>query len=364
MKRVGVLAGLTVASPHLVVGAARDRARGPFAHPAAGRRDPGPSSDTVSPATQEHPAPAAGDEAGKANVVLVRTADRAEGVQKALQILGINPFQGKDIVLKPNFNSADPSPGSTHNDTLSALVQQLWSMGASKITVVDRSGMAVTRGAMEQKGIFRLGEELGFEALPLDEMSAAGWERFDVPDGHWSDGFFVARPVLEAACVVQTCNLKTHRFGGHFTMSLKNTIGLVAKTLPGRSYDYMHELHGSPHQRLMIAETNLAYAPSLVVLDGMEAFTSGGPDVGSQAQPGVILAATDRIAVDAVGLAILRHLGTTPEVSRGAIFEQQQIARAVELGLGVSAPEQVQIVTGDPDSESYAGQIRDVLHAS
>jgi len=34
---------------------------------------------------------------------------------------------------------------------------------------------------------------------------------------------------LEAEKVVQTCCLKTHRFGGHFTLSLKNSVGLVAK---------------------------------------------------------------------------------------------------------------------------------------
>ena len=56
---------------------------------------------------------------------------------------------------------------------------------------------------------------------------------------------------------------------------------------------------------------------------------------------GVILAGTDRIAVDAVGVAILRHFGTTPEVSRGTIFEQEQIARAVELGLGIEADEEL-----------------------
>jgi uncharacterized protein (DUF362 family) len=26
--------------------------------------------------------------------------------------------------------------------------------------------------------------------------------------------------------------LKTHRFGGHFTMSLKNSIGIIAKRVP------------------------------------------------------------------------------------------------------------------------------------
>ena len=47
-----------------------------------------------------------------------------------------------------------------------------------------------------------------------------------------------------------------------------------------------------------------------------------------------MIASTDRIALDAVGVATLRIYGTTGEVENGSIFEQEQIARAVELGLG------------------------------
>ncbi|MEJ2748920.1 MAG: hypothetical protein P8183_13600 [Anaerolineae bacterium] len=75
----------------------------------------------------------------------------------------------------------------------------------------------------------------------------------------------------------------------------------------------------------------------------------------------MILAGTDRIALDAVGVAILRLFGTTPEVSRGAVFAQTQIARAVELGLGVTSPAQIQLITGDPESQSYAEKISALL---
>jgi uncharacterized protein (DUF362 family) len=144
-------------------------------------------------------------------------------------------------------------------------------------------------------------------------------------------------------------------------MSLKNSVGLAAKSIPGNAHDFMRELHASAHQRRMIAEINAAYRPELVVLDGVEAFVSGGPDRGQRVEAGVVLAATDRIAVDAVGVALLRHFGTTPEVSRGAIFEQEQIARAVQLGLGVAGPGQIELVTGDHESAAFAKKIRAVL---
>jgi uncharacterized protein (DUF362 family) len=67
------------------------------------------------------------------------------------------------------------------------------------------------------------------------------------------------------------------------------------------------------------------------------------------------------VAIDAVGVALLRYFGTTREVSRGPIFEQEQIARAVELGLGVGSPAQIELVTDDQASADFAEEIMGVL---
>jgi uncharacterized protein (DUF362 family) len=111
----------------------------------------------------------------------------------------------------------------------------------------------------------------------------------------------------------------------------------------------------------MIAEINTAYNPSLIVMDGVEAFVNGGPDSGKRVKSEVVLAATDPVAMDAVGVAILRMFGTTREVSQGTVFEQEQIARAAELGLGVDGPGKIQLVTGDPESAAYAKRISQFL---
>ncbi|HEX9976893.1 MAG TPA: DUF362 domain-containing protein, partial [Dehalococcoidales bacterium] len=73
-------------------------------------------------------------------IALVHTADRAEGARRAISLLAVNPVRGKAVVLKPNFNSADPAPGSTHNDTLRGLVLTLKEMGTRSITLAERSG--------------------------------------------------------------------------------------------------------------------------------------------------------------------------------------------------------------------------------
>ncbi len=294
-----------------------------------------------------------------ARVAFVKTGDRAVGVSRAIDLLQVPRFQAKDIFIKPNFNSADTPPGSTHMDTLAALVRKLRDLGAGPLTFGDRSGMGNTREVMDTKGAFTLAHELDVKTIVFDELNADDWHR--AQGAHWDKGFAVPRPVLKAGAIVQTCCLKTHRYGGHFTLSLKNSVGLAAKFVPGDPYSFMHELHSSPDQRRMIAEINAAYKPELVVLDGVEAFVTGGPDTGKNVPARVILAGTDRIAIDAVGVALLRYHGTTPEVSRGSIFEQEQIARAVELKLGVSGPERIELVTGDRESAEYAKKIRAVL---
>lgn len=287
-------------------------------------------------------------------VALVRTENREEGVAKAISLLGINPVKGKAVVLKPNFNTADPFPASTHNDTLHALVTAIKEMGARRILLAERSGPADTAGVMKEKGIISMGRELDFDILNLDELGSDGWVRVSPEGSHWRQGFLFARVYHEAECIVQTCCLKTHMYGGHFTMSLKNSVGMVKR-------ENMGELHSSQYQRQLIAEINTAYSPALIVLDGIQAFVSGGPMSGTRKDAGVILAGSDRVAIDAAGVAILRLLGTTPEVMRGTVFAQEQIARAAALGLGVTSPDQIELVTDDAESRAFAQKLRDIL---
>jgi uncharacterized protein (DUF362 family) len=279
-------------------------------------------------------------------------------VPAVLGMMGFAPgwLRGQHVALKANFNSADPPPGSTHVDTLRALLQLLRDWGAARITLLERSGMGDTAQVLRQRGVTALAGEFGVEVVVLDDLPARDWVR--VEGAHWKRGFLFPRLVQEAGAVVQTCCLKTHRFGGHFTLSLKNSVGLVAKYDPDSGYNYMAELHGSPDQRLMIAEINAACAPALVLLDGVLAFVNGGPDQGEQVEAGLFLASRDRVALDSVGVAMLRHLGTTPEVSRGAIFEQPQIAHAAALGLG--APE-ARAVTIHPAAGAASERLAAVL---
>ncbi len=111
----------------------------------------------------------------------------------------------------------------------------------------------------------------------------------------------------------------------------------------------------------MIAEINTAYHPSLVVMDGITVFTDKGPSHGPKKDADILIAGTDRIAIDAVGLAVLKDLGSNDAIMEKKIFEQEQISRAVELGLGVTGPEEIEIKSDDDAGKSYVKRLKDIL---
>jgi uncharacterized protein (DUF362 family) len=295
----------------------------------------------------------------KSRVVLKKTANRKQGVQASLKALGINPMKGKNVLIKPNFNTADATPGSTHNDTLVALVEEIWAMGAKSITLGERS-FPLTQEVMAKKEILPSLIKLNVQVVNFDHLDQKDWVLVEPPDSHWKKGFRIARPVLESECLVSTCCLKTHQYGGIFTLSLKLHVGVVPTTRHG--YDYMQELHSSPDQRKLIAEINQPFSPSLVVLDGVDAFVDGGPATGRLVRGEVFLASTDRVALDATGVAVLKHLGSNPAIMGKKIFDQEQIARAVELGLGATSPVDIELIAADRESQGYRDQVSAILN--
>ena len=287
-------------------------------------------------------------------VAFVKTEDRANGVKSSITTLGINPVKNKDVLIKPNFNTADPTPGSTHNDTLMALVDEVWNMGAKSISLGERS-YSFTREVMNEKGILPLLKQKDVHVIDFDGLDQKDWVEFKPKDSHWKNGFRIARPILETECLISTCCLKTHQFGGVFTLSLKLHVGVVPTFRHG--YPYMDELHQSPYQQEMIAEINQPFSPDIIVLDGIDVFTDGGPATGKRAKGNIFLASTDRVAIDAVGVAVLKTLGSNSAIMNRKIFDQRQIARASVLGIGVSSVSEIDIISADQESMAFRTKV-------
>ena len=274
-----------------------------------------------------------------------------------MDYFNINEFSEDEVALKANFNSADPFPASTHIDTLHAIVKKLNEVDIAGLTLAERSGMGNTRQVLEKMGVFELSDKLGFKIVVLDEEDRDKWVKIEKDGTHWVKGFYIPKLFLESDKVVQTCCLKTHRFGGHFTLSLKNSVGIVAKKLPNGLYNYMAELHVSPYQRLMIAEINQHYNVDMIIMDAISAFITKGPEQGEVVEPDLILASSDQVAIDAVGVAILRNYGVKTNINNGPIFELDQIKRASELDIGVKSAQEIELVPLNEEAHSDAESI-------
>ena len=296
-------------------------------------------------------------------VFVLKTSDRAIGVPLLVSKFGLKDYSGKTVALKANFNSADPFPASTHIDALRALVGSLKKAGPSEITLAERSGMGETEQVLNEMGVFALSKELGFNAVVLDDVGQEDWFKVERKDTHWLKGFYIAKLFHDVDKVVQTCCLKTHRFGGNLTLSLKNSVGLEVKKVPDELYDYMSELHSSPNQRRMIAEINDNYSVDFVLMDGIKAFITGGPDRGTLVEPNLLLASRDRVAIDAVGVAILKMYGAKGKIGEAGVFEQDQLKRAAELEFGVKSVNDIKLISLTDESRVEAERIEQVLKA-
>ncbi|MHA1907898.1 MAG: DUF362 domain-containing protein [Candidatus Thorarchaeota archaeon] len=291
-------------------------------------------------------------------IYLASGTNRTVAVQSLLGKLNLSVLSGKRVAVKANFNSADPFPASTHPDTFALMIDAINDVGAEEIHVGARSGMGNTQKVLDDLGITTMCQEKEVKLSVLDDFTMNDYTLITLKDSHWSRGFLYANLFENADVIIQTCCLKTHQYGGHFTLSLKNSVGMVAKFDPNDNYNYMKELHSSPHQRHMIAELNTIYDPAFVLMDAAKAFVKGGPASGEEVTPNVFLLSPDRVALDTVGVAILRHYGTTDAVATGPISEQAQLARAAELGLGTNKFEDIELVPIDEESKPVVDIIR------
>lgn len=264
-------------------------------------------------------------------VALVRTEDRESGIAEALRLIGgivpaIENLGEGYVLIKPNCNSYDHFPASTHPDTARLVIKLLIDAGLEReqIVIGDMSGPAwlPTAATMRKNGILGVAEESGVR-VSFFETEEWVWVS-PKQASSWPEGFRIAKTAYNASRIIALPCLKTHQFGGIFTLTLKNSVGLINPA--DRTV-----LHKKPGPR--IAEINLAYTTDLIILDGLQCFVSGGPAHGKEAAPGVIIAGSDRVAVDAVGVAILKF-HEADGIAGIKVKDQEQLKRAAEIEVG------------------------------
>ncbi len=264
--------------------------------------------------------------------------DLKEDIRKAVGMIGGfgKALKPRDrILLKPNFNSDDPPPGSTALDFLQAVIEVLREHGCFNLAVGECSGRVwvPTENVFRNLGVTAKMAEMKVPLLDFDRSPY-----IDVPlGGDFLDVIAYPKDLQEFDKIIYLPTMKAHYLAG-FSMSLKLTVGLTH--LADRTL-----LHAENSQFVAqrTAEMNIPVKPDLIIMDGRISFISGGPAIGLAVHPGMILASGDPVAIDVQGVRLLQNYAAVNHLGMNA-WSLPQIKTAVKHGLGIRKDSQLLLI--------------------
>jgi uncharacterized protein (DUF362 family) len=269
---------------------------------------------------------------------VVAGKDLKADVRKAIELIGglHSSLKPQDrILIKPNYNSDDPPPGSTALDFLAAVIDLLRENGCMQITVGESAGRpwVPTEKVFANRGLAAKMAELKIPLLDFDRS-----DYLDVSiQGEFFSQVGYPKEMESFDKIVYLPTMKTH-FAAGFSMSLKLTVGLT------HLFDRM-ALHGdnSMFVSQRAVEMGTPIKPDLILMDGRVSFISGGPAVGLVVHPGVILASGDPIALDVQGVRLLQNYAAVNHLN-GDAWTLPQIKTAVKHGMGIQGDQNLSVM--------------------
>lgn len=268
------------------------------------------------------------------------TGDLKADIAHAVELIGgfEKILSGSETVLvKPNYNTADPYPGSSDPKFVGAVVELLREHGAGEIVIGESTAYLSHRKVLEEAGLMAVARKLDVPVIVYDED---GWERVRV-GGHYLKRVKIAKALRRFERLVYVCCPKTHH-AARFTGSLKLGMGLIGQL--DRLWMHLRYLQEK------IAEMNLAFAPDLILADMRRTFIRGGPAKGELREPGFILASGDRVALDVEAIKIIQAF--PGHALPNDPWALTQIAHAVALGIGAASEAAYRVVASGADSSS------------
>ena len=267
-----------------------------------------------------------------------------ESIERSVELIGglDRPVKrGDTILLKPNYNTADPFPGSSDPEFVKAVIKMLYEAGAERVILGERTAFLHSRRVLERAGIVKMAEEAGAEVRVFGKdgwnalFDRQCWRRIRVPGGQYLRKVALAREAVEIQKIVYIPLMKTHH-AADFTGSIKLSMGFVKPFFDQMAFHLRHL-----HEKL--AELGLVVKPDLIIMDARKVFVRGGPSKGELRKPNLVLASGNQIAIDAEGVKILQGYPGNSLEGRNP-WELMQIAHAVKLGLGPHNEDEYKVI--------------------
>jgi uncharacterized protein (DUF362 family) len=233
---------------------------------------------------------------------------------------------GDSVFLKPNFNTADPFPASTDHDFLNSVVQLILEQGPSQILIGESSAINEnTAKVMDRLDAVEL--EALSPTVQLIDLDKENWVQKKINEGKYLRKVRVPQLLDQVDKLILLPCLKTHHLA-QFTGSLKISVAFM------RPRERI-SLHIRNLQQ-KIAELNTLIHPDLIIMDARKCFINGGPAKGEIREPNLILAGTDRVAVDIEGVKIIQgYPGNS--LANLSPLDIPQLRLAAALGIGTES---------------------------
>lgn len=239
---------------------------------------------------------------------------------------------GKRVFVKINqlANRPPEDAVTTHPLVVEKVVRKLVEYGA-KVTIGDdidgrkKDGFAIT-------GMEDVARKLGVELMNLRTMP---YEKIYKNENRFLKELYIAKPVLEADCIVNIAKLKTHS-QTTLTLCIKNLYGIIPlgeRTRLHAAFSKIEEF-----SEILVDIYNIR-PPSLNILDGILAMEGEGPAAGSPRKLGFFLISRDAVALDSVASSLIG-------LGHG---EVRHIAIACSRSLGACDLKSIDIVGSDPE---------------
>jgi uncharacterized protein (DUF362 family)/NAD-dependent dihydropyrimidine dehydrogenase PreA subunit len=230
-----------------------------------------------------------------------------QAVRSAVDYIGglgdvIRP--GDKVLLKANLLApADPLEAvTTHPAVVQAVIEMVREAGGVPVVADSPGYFSRKRGkcrALDRCGLKRVADDLGVESLQFEAMEN-GFVETTVPDGAYLDSIYAARLALEADVIITLPKLKTHS-NTWYTGAVKNMFGAVAT----KTRKHAHTLATYERFSGAIVDIYSVFKPRLAIMDAVLGMEGEGPRHGKPRQAGLILAAKDSVALDAVASKIV-----------------------------------------------------------
>lgn len=227
---------------------------------------------------------------------------------------------GGSVVLKPNLctDEAEKAPSANTDPRVVEAVVEVLQERTRDIVIGESDGPRhKTEAAFAASGLPELAERLG---VRLVDFSRAPTRPVDHP---LLAGFELPAAMLDADLVVTLPVIKTHALTA-FTGAIKNQWGCVPR------YDRIL-LH--KHLDTLLADLVGLLRPRLAIMDGILCVEGRGPANGKPRRLGVVMGATDMVAMDATAM---RLIGLDPRACG-----HLQLAHA--RGHGRIAPQDIEV---------------------